>query len=56
MFDTAFIMPEQFLNKTGEPVKSYCLIKSDNDYYKVKHSYQEIESLIQPIQIKGFRR
>lgn len=56
MFDTVEIMPEQFVSNRGQLIEKFCLIKSNNDYYKVKHSYQEIENLIQPKEIKGFRR
>lgn len=56
MFDTAEILPEQFINNKGKLIQRYCLIKSNNDYYKVSHSYKEIEGLIKPVEIKGFRR
>ena len=56
VFETFDILPEQILNKKGEVLKSYCLIRSGDDYYKVKHSFDEIYKMIRPVQVKGFKR
>lgn len=55
MFDTSEIMPEQYLNNKGNPLVKQCLIKNQNEYYKVAHSFNEIEKLISPFIVKGYR-
>ena len=54
MFETVEIMPEELLNRNGKPYRSKCVIKVNTDYYRVAHSYREIEGLIRPFEIKGF--
>lgn len=54
MFETHNIMPEQFLNKQGKPMVKVCLIKNENEYYKVAHPFHEIERMVKPTVVKGY--
>lgn len=53
-FETQEIRAEHYLSSKGTPSKKYCLVKEGEVYYKVKHSFEEIEKLTSPIKFKGF--
>lgn len=54
VFDLDKIELQQDVNKQGRIIKKYCSIKYGDDYYKLNHSFEEIEKLITPIKVKGF--
>lgn len=55
-FDTQVILAENFTDNRGTIVNKYCIVKSGEDYFKLNHSFTEIEKLIQdPIEFNGFK-
>lgn len=58
-FDTNNILVEQYIKPNGEISKRWCNIKEGGEsYYRVKHSFEYVENLINPKQIfiTGFKR
>jgi oligoribonuclease (3'-5' exoribonuclease) len=49
---------EELVNKNGKIVKNCCIMKVNNDSYRIKHSYDEIKEFlhynITAVSIKGF--
>lgn len=54
-FNTSEILAEQFISKNGKPSKQFCLIKEGETYFKVKHTFNEIKHLTEPIKFNGFK-
>ena len=55
MFETHYLLVEHYLSEKGTPSKKYCLVKEGDVYFKLNHKFEEVESLIQPVKVKGFR-
>ncbi len=53
-FEIEGLTHENYIDQKGNILKSYCNIYSNNQVYKVKHSYEYIGNLIKPIKIGGF--
>ena len=54
VFEMDKIELQQDVSKQGKPIKKYCSIKYENEYYKLNHSFEEIEKIITPVKVKGF--
>ena len=54
-FDTTSMLVENYTNPKGQIVKKYCIVKQDENYYKLNHSFEEIERLTQPLKFNGFK-
>jgi hypothetical protein len=55
LFETAGLLVEQYINPKGIPSKMYSTIKQGEEYFKVKHKFEEIEKLISPYTFNGFK-
>ena len=47
--------PEEMLGKKGEVIKGMCRIKYKDEYFTIKHTFDEILKLTSPIEVRGFR-
>lgn len=54
-FDTVGILAEQLISRNGKPSKRHCLVREGETYFKVKHSFNEIKHLTEPIKFNGFK-
>jgi len=54
-FESTEILIEEYMNSKGKPSKRWCMIKSDGEYFKVNHKYEEMERITGHIEVKGFR-
>ncbi len=55
-FEAHNISLEHSFTKKGEIDKKVCMIKEGDSYYKVAHKFEEVEKMILPVYIKGFKR
>ncbi len=57
-FDSNVITAEQYITSKGEISRKWCMVKNNEEYIRVKHSFEELERLINPPQlfIKGYKR
>ena len=44
-FESTEILIEEYMNSKGTPSKRWCMIKSDGEYFKVNHKYEEMERI-----------
>ena len=54
-FESENLMPEQMLDKKGKVIKGYCLVRFEADYFKIKHSFEDVIKMVRPIEIKGYK-
>lgn len=54
-FDTNQMLVENYTGPKGKIVKKYCIVRQDENYFKLNHSFEEIEKLTQPMKFKGFK-
>lgn len=53
-FNTESTNVEQYISDKGKILKSYAnVISASGQTFKVKHSYEKVHSLLNPIQVKG---
>lgn len=45
---------EHYIDQKGRILKSFCNVYSENQSYKVKHSYEYISNLIKPVKVGGY--
>ena len=55
MFETNGLLAEHYSSKTGVVSKKYCMVKEGDVYFKLNHKFEEIERLIKPVKVKGFK-
>jgi hypothetical protein len=56
MFETNGLLAEHYLSKKGVPSKRWCLVKEGDSYFRLNHKFEEIEKLIKPVEVKGFKK
>jgi len=57
LFNLDNIIAEEYINdKTGKPIKKYCLIYDNNIPYKINKSYEDVKKVIldRSIPVLGF--
>lgn len=54
-FDTNFMQVQHFIDTKGNISKKYCLINEGDSSYKAAHKFEEIEKLVRPMKINGFK-
>jgi len=53
-FETSQILIEEYLSAKGIPSKRWSMIKTDGEYFRVAHKFEELEKLTGHIKWKGF--
>lgn len=53
MFETHNISVEECIDPKGWNNKKCSVVKHENEYYKVKHTYDELKKYISPLVITG---
>lgn len=56
MFETNGLLAEHYLSKNGVPSKKWCLVKEGETYFRLNHKFEEVEKLIKPVVVKGFKK
>ena len=54
-FETQGLLVEHYLTSKGVISKKWCLVKVNEEYFRLNHKFEEIEKLTQPIKIDGFK-
>ena len=55
MFETNGLLAEHFSSKNGVVSKKYCMVKEGDAHFKLNHKFEDIEKLIKPVKIRGFK-
>lgn len=54
-FESTMITAEEFVTMRGNISNKWCTIKSGEEYFKLKHKFDEIVALTSHITVKGFK-
>ena len=56
-FETQMFTVEQYIKPNGEISKQWCNVKdSDNNYYRIAHTFEYVEGLKETVYITGYKR
>ena len=53
-FNTEITTCSHYLDSKGNILKGYCNVISGGQYYKVKHTYEDVYNMLKPVKVKGF--
>lgn len=54
LFELDNILVEQYINPKGIIVKKYCTIIENDKYFKAHIAYDDLLTMLRPLEIKGF--